>query len=421
MLYYGIKMLGQKVFCSCGERNENILMKKMGYLFFALIYQLCRCLPVQRRKVVLYNGHHRDLSGNLLAMKQEIMRHRDDVNFYYFGKFTSEIGGTAWRIGRVLEFFFRLPYQMATAGQVFLNDNFLPLGYCRPSERTQMIQLWHGAGAFKKFGLSTEKNRKVREQVKRANRRITHLFVTSKQVIPFYSEAFAISYERIFATGIPITDIYCNSRKMGQGRNRFFQAYPELQEKKLLLVAPTFRDTPEENGELLERLALERLENVLGEEWVILLRMHPKYPIEGFVDSARCKNLTEYAHVSDLYFVSDMLLTDYSSTMVEYILLDKPMIFYAYDLEKYNRGFYWDYEKGVPGTVAHNGEELLDLVKTVKMDKEPMAPWKKDETSEAPEELDGAEKRERFRRMQYDFTDDASAERIWKVLEGRRK
>lgn len=390
-------------------------MKKMGYLLFALIFQLCRCLPVQRRKVVLYNGHHRDLSGNLLAMKQEIMRHRDDVDFYYFGKHTSETGGLPWKIGRLLKFFFQLPFQMATAGQVFLNDNFLPLGYCRPSDKTQLVQLWHGAGAFKKFGLSTEKNSKVREQVKRANHRITHLFVTSKQVISFYSEAFAISYEKIFATGIPVTDIYCDKRKMEQGKNRFFQEYPDLQEKKLLLVTPTFRDTQEENGALLEKLALEQLENVLGEGWAILLRMHPKYPVEGFEERERCRNLTDYPHVSDLYFASDMLLTDYSSTIVEYVLLDKPMIFYAYDLEKYNRGFYWDYEEGVPGPVAHNAEELLGLVEAVKMD------LNSGESSEKPEKLTGAEKRERFRRMQYDYTDDSSAERIWKVLEGRRK
>lgn len=378
-------------------------MKRIGYLLFAMIFLICRCLPVQRKKVVLYDGHYRELSGNLLAMKQEIMRHSDDMKFYYFGKHTRETGGILWKIGREMKFFFQLPFQMATAGQVFLNDNFLPLGYCRPSEKTQMVQLWHGAGAFKKFGLSTEKARKVREQVKRANLRITHLFVTSKKVIPYYSEAFAISYDRIFATGIPISDIYCDSHEIMQGENRFYQEYPELQGKKLLLITPTFRNTPEENRELLERLALDRMEKALGEDWVILLRMHPKYPAEGLEDGERCRDLTGYPHVSDLYFASDMLLTDYSSTMVEYALLDKPMIFYAYDLEKYDRGFYWDYEDGVPGPVAHNVEELLELLAAAGTDLE----------------RDG-EKRENFRRMQYDFTDDASAERIWQVLAGSR-
>ena len=370
-------------------------MKKLGYLFFALIFNLCRCLPVQRKKVVLYNGHYLTLEGNLLAMKQEIQRHGEDTKFFYYGKRTRKAGNLLWKAGRALEFFFRLPFQMATAGQIFFNDNFLPLGYCRPSEKTQLIQLWHGAGAFKKFGLSTEKDRKVREQVKRANLRMTHLFVTSKQVIPFYSEAFAIPYEKIFATGIPITDIYYSEEEREQGVERFYDTYPELQGKKLLLIAPTFRNTPEENRELIENLALDRMEKILGEEWMILLRLHPKYPAEGMAEGAHCKLLTGYPQVSDLYFVSDMLMTDYSSTAVEYALLDKPIIFYAYDLEKYDRGFYWDYEASVPGAVARNVEEMLGLLEAGQCE---------------------AEKREKFLDMQYDFTDTDAAERIWKVL-----
>lgn len=375
-------------------------MKKIGYLLFAMIFHICRCIPVQQKKVVLYNGHHLELSGNLLAMKQEILRHGDDNKFYYYGKHSMRTGGVFRKISRVLEFFLVLPFQMATAGQIFFNDNFLPLGYCHPSEKTQLVQLWHGAGAFKKFGLSTETDRKIREQVKRANQRITHLFVTSKQVIPFYSEAFAIPYEKIYATGIPITDIYCIEEEHQRGKERFYHAYPELKGKNLLLITPTFRNTPEENRLLLENLALEKMEKKLGEEWVILLRMHPKYPVEGLKDRAHCKNLTTYPQVSDLYFVSDMLMTDYSSTVVEYVLLDKPMIFYAYDLEKYDRGFYREYEESVPGAVAHNMEEMLDLL---------------------GEERTESEKREHFRRMQYDFRDADAAERIWKVLVGQQK
>lgn len=375
-------------------------MKKIGYLLFALLFDCFRCFPVRQKKVVLYNGHHLELSGNLLAMKEEILRHGDDVKFYYYGKHTRGKDGVFWKIRRILEFFIVLSFHMATAGQIFLNDNFLPLGFCHPSQNTQLIQLWHGAGAFKKFGLSTEEDRSVREQVKKANQRITHLFVTSKEVIPFYSEAFAIPYERIFATGIPITDIYCIKQEEREGEKRFYQTYPELQGKRLLLITPTFRNTPEENKVLLEKLALEQMEKKLGEEWVILLRLHPKYPMEGLTDRERCRNVTEYPHVSDLYFVSDMLMTDYSSTVVEYVLLDKPMLFYAYDLEKYDRGFYRDYESSVPGAVAHDVEELLHLL---------------------GEERNESEKRERFLRMQYDFIDANAAERIWKVLEGQRK
>ena len=103
--------------------------------------------------------------------------------------------------------FCKVPWNMADAGKIFLNDNLLPLAYMH-TEGQQIIQLWHGAGAFKRFGLSTEEDPNVRKQVAEANKHVTHLFVTSTQIIPYYSEAFAIPTDRIYATGIPVLDAY---------------------------------------------------------------------------------------------------------------------------------------------------------------------------------------------------------------------
>lgn len=375
-------------------------MKRAGYLLFALFFNIFRIVPIQRRKILLYNGHNKGLTGNLLAIRQEFERHEENMKFIYFGKQEQEFSGKFAKIRKFFSLFVILPYHMATAGRCFFNDNFLPLGYCRTSAKSQFVQLWHGAGAFKKFGLSTEQDRKVRQQVIRSNERMTHLFVTSKQVIPFYSEAFGgIPYEKIFATGIPITDIYFQEEEKKAGQARFYNRYPDLREKKLLLVTPTFRNSQEENDQILKQLPEKEMREALGENWVILLRMHPKYPAKGMVESSCYRNMTDYPDVSDLYFVSDILMTDYSSTVVEYVLLDKPMVFYAYDLEKYDRGFYRDYESTVPGPVAHSLEEMLEIL-----------------SGEHREE----EARENFRKMQYDYLDDRAAERIWKVLERRR-
>ncbi len=57
--------------------------------------------------------------------------------------------------------------------------------------------------------------------------------------------------------------------------------------------------------------------------------------------------MTDYSDITDLYMVADCLVTDYSSTVVEYVLLDKPIILFAYDLDKYDRGFYRDYRSTV--------------------------------------------------------------------------
>ena len=380
-------------------------MKKLGYLLFAFFFRVGRLFPVKRKKVVLFNGHNSGLNGNLLEIMQAMKRqqeerkvkHRDRFSFVFYAKRDLLYsGGLFGKICGVFVFFVVLPVRMATAGKIFLNDNFLPLGYCEPSKETQVIQLWHGAGAFKKFGLSVEKNEMVRERVKQANARITHLFITSKQVLPFYEEAFGIDRDRIYVTGVPITDLYFNEINKQKGKRIFYCQYPLLQDKKILLYTPTFRNTEKENAEIMEHFDVQKIHEVLGDSWVILIKMHPKYPVDNVPENSFCYNITNYSDMTDLYFVSDLMITDYSSTIVEYVLLDKPVILYAYDYKKYDRGFYRDYETTVPGPVAHTEKELLAFLR---------------------EDQKKNQKRQDFANLQYDDRDGKASERILAVLD----
>lgn len=370
-------------------------MKKLGYLLFAVIFNICRLFPVKRGKNILFNGHNHGLNGNLLQIRRGLMKAEPSMKIKWYAKRDMFSGGGLGKIKGVFGFFFLLPFQMATSETVFLNDNFLPLAYCFPSKKTKIVQLWHGAGAFKKFGLSTETDEKVKQQVSRANSRLTHLFVTSEKVIPFYQEAFGIGRDRIYVTGVPVTDVYFQQDKIEQGQERFYRIYPELHEKKILLYTPTFRRTSQENLEIMEHFPMERLQKLLGDSWVVLVKMHPKYPVDNIPNHSFCYDMTDYAHITDLYFVSDLLMTDYSSTIVEYVLLDKPVILYAYDLNDYDRGFYRDYESSVPGEIAQNEEELLEIFSSLGED---------------------STRRRAFADMQYDFKDSDATERILSVL-----
>jgi len=101
--------------------------------------------------------------------------------------------------------------------------------------------------------------------------------------------------------------------------------------------------------------------------------------------------------VKELYLVSDILITDYSSAVVEYALLNKSMIFYAYDLEQYDRGFYDDYEEMVPGAIAKNMEELITAIHT-------------------SGNYVNVEKREKFLARHYDYLDGQSTKRVADVI-----
>lgn len=391
-------------------------MKGIGYRFLASIYNLCRVFcAVQRNKIVFWNGHSSGLNGNFSEIYRR-MEADPSYRFVILSKRELFHGGGSGvlslpgKIRGALVFFFALPYHLATAERVFLNDNFLPLGYMRTENSgTQFIQLWHGAGVFKRFGLSTEEREEVCRAVRQANQKITHLFITSEGVRPFYEEAFAIDRERIFATGIPATDLYFDEERVNGRKRKFFDQYPALQDKKLLLYAPTFRATAEENQKILEWFDVCRIHEILGEDWVILVKMHPRFPAEEVKESEFCVDLTQYPDISDLYLVSDLLVTDYSSSVVEYALLDKPLILYAYDLDRYDRGFYFPYEEMVPGSVVRSRESLEQILTEYADDQCGSA-------DRAAYDREAEERRQRFVAFEFGDLRGGACERILNIL-----
>jgi CDP-glycerol glycerophosphotransferase len=144
-------------------------------------------------------------------------------------------------------------------------------------------------------------------------------------------------------------------------------------DKKVILYAPTWRDDEyyakgQYKFEL--RLDLDMLHRELGKEYVVLLRTH--YFIADSIDVSALEgfayNVSKYDDISELYLISDILITDYSSVFFDYANLKRPMLFFTYDLEKYRdmlRGFYFDIEREVPGPLVFTSEEVVDAIKNI--------------------------------------------------------
>lgn len=144
-------------------------------------------------------------------------------------------------------------------------------------------------------------------------------------------------------------------------------------DKKTILYAPTWRDDEyygKGEYKFALKLDLQRMKKELGNEYVILLRTH--YYIADSIDTTGIEdfafNVSKYNDISELYLISDLLITDYSSVFFDYANLKRPILFFTYDLEKYRdmlRGFYLDIEKEMPGPLLYTEDEVLQAIKNI--------------------------------------------------------
>ncbi|MDD6806980.1 MAG: CDP-glycerol glycerophosphotransferase family protein [Oscillospiraceae bacterium] len=251
---------------------------------------------------------------------------------------------------------------------IFLNDNFLALAYTKPNRKTEIVQLWHGQGAFKKFGFDIPQPEEIRTRERALSKRISYVVCSSDGVKDIYANAFGVPIEKVITSGTPNEDYYfrITSEDKNEIRNSFNFLYPNCKGKKLVLYAPTFREGERENADILRDVDFCRLKKAassyFGEEAEILVRLHPQVH-EKIKGNKNFINVTDYPNVNELAVISDVLITDYSSICMDFSLQGKPMVFYAYDLQSYKgaRDFYFDYESYVPGAIATNNAELIEV------------------------------------------------------------
>ena len=315
---------------------------------FGKLFNLFTKFPINDRSVSFIIDSNESFSGNLEYIKKEFEKRGDyEYNFYYKDKIS-------------LNSFKKL----ATSKYIFLNDNFFPFAFMNFKDESEVIQLWHAPGAFKKFGGSVENA----SMLKLISDNTDYLIITSRHIEDYYAEAFQIDKSKIRPLGLPRADYYFKDHDISKLKGDLIKKYDLNPDKKIILYAPTFRETSEFNN-VFNYLDINRFNEELSDDYTLLLRLHPKIrkfygddisAASGYVDCS------DYKNEQELMLISDMLITDYSSIMIEFALLNKPIIFFAYDLDNYlanERGFYLDYRNDLPGPIVYDTDELINVVK----------------------------------------------------------
>jgi teichoic acid ribitol-phosphate primase len=368
----------------------RLALVRLGFL-------LGRLSGAPRRRVVLATSHGRSIAGNLVAIRDELStrRPRIPVTTIAFAPSTSARGLATAALASV-----RSGFHLATARLFVVDDYFLPMYAVRPRPGTTFVQVWHASGAFKKFGYSVldKSFGQTEEDVAQLpiHTNYDRCLVSSMRFAPAYAEAFRQPLERFdSSTGIPRTDLFFGERRAA-AEARVRAAFPGIAGRRVVLYAPTFRGESAIVARQPVDLDLLVLREVLGEDHVVLLRQHPfvrratalPAGLAGFVIDA-----SGHADIHELMLLSDVLVTDYSSAIYEFSLLGRPMVFFAPDLEQYERerGFYFDYRAGVPGPVFESTAEVAAYLRAGRFDLERVT---------------------RFRDESFDVADGRAAERF---------
>lgn len=348
-------------------------MKTLGYYIFAIVYYICKPLPLQRKRILCITTHDDGKSSNVNLVKVALEEKDPTYTFDYISKSETEQVKGFRSLKSILSFFIKKPYQMARAEVILMDNVFLPMAFLSVKKHTKVVQLWHGTGTIKKFGQDVNQGR-LGKLEKRANGNISHLIVNSPEMKDLYAGAFGLSKDRIYPIGLPKTDELYYKTKGGNYRKQIYEKYSIAKDKKLILYAPTFREEEIEGTgdsgdtrEIIKSLALE-----IPKDYCLGIRLHPFIAQEFFKDNpisdseeSGVVNMSFEEEQGALLMASDILITDYSSIIFEYSLMERPMIFFAYDLDQYkncSRGFYYDYESYVPGPIVKTSKELGHLL-----------------------------------------------------------
>lgn len=336
-------------------------------VYFPKVYSSYCTEPVQENKVLFLEMRFTKLSNSFELIYKALEESGEydlkcsyvQFNFIRGREFTQ-------RVNEMLK-------ELATAKYVFVDDASLILSSIPLRKETVAINLWHACGAFKKFGRSTAELKfgsSAATLDKYPNYgNLTHVTVSSPEVIWAYEEAMHLPKGIVKATGVSRTDQFYDKKFVESRKQKLYEIMPEAKDKKVILYAPTFRGHVA-TASSPDRIDFERFCRELGNEYVIVCKHHPfvkNPPIIPKELQHFARDLTKYLSIEDLLCCADICISDYSSLVFEYSLFEKPMIFYAYDYDNYCdwRGFYYDYSEFTPGPVVQTEDELLNSIKNI--------------------------------------------------------
>lgn len=319
------------------------IMKKIYRRCLRLWMAFCRRLPLRKRVLFFSIRAEGRLLENAqtvydaLPAKKTVFAHRSPL--------PSKYRPYAWLL--------------LLTHKVIVTDDYLPyLREVQLRDAQRVFQIWHAGGGFKKMGFD------VFPKPDTIHAQYDDVIVTAEGCRPFFMSAFRLPEDKVHAYGLPRTDKLLDEGYLQKTREAFFERNPDCRGKTLYLYCPTFREDGSRRVRFDPKLDFDKIDEQLHDDEMLLIHMHPTVDYTFLEKPYRhMRDVTKQEDTLNLLCVTDLLVTDYSSVIVEGSILRLPMLFYCPDFDTYERGFYLSYPEDLPGEMFTDGTAFVERMR----------------------------------------------------------
>lgn len=336
-----------------------------GWILNGLLFFLSYFVPKRKGLLVLGSRRGESFAENPKYLFLHSLRNDVGFDVVWVSRSHSvmqkilDLGGSCERIDSLHGFWLALRAQVLVIEQNALDVSYAPLLF----GRFRIVHTWHGT-PMKHIGADVPRRGGILERFRRYVGELQHrmlwMIITPSDKEKGVIEG-AFRNSNVFVTGYPRNDVLFDSTL----------AQSNLKEEignagTVVLYAPTFRpyEVKPFSDSFLKRLDAWCKKN----DTVFLIKKHP-YDHSLCVDSCRFVRDVSSAvdDIQELLLDADIVISDYSGVVFDFALLGRPIIFYAYDIDRYERdvGLYYDYFSVMPGPFAHDENGLLEILSDV--------------------------------------------------------
>lgn len=260
-----------------------------------------------------------------------------------------------------------ISYYIMTSKVLAIDDSYRYFVYIPLKKNQRLVQIWHGPGAFKTIGLDVSSNPSWE---KYKHDQYDAFISTAKDVYYCFESGFGLDKDIILPLGYPLTDLLLNNKE--ELEKEFYERFPEMKNKNKILYLPTFRRYGgmdvidydyEINWEKLNEFLEETDSLFIVKKHPLLIHQNIDFVPKGYERIIEINDIDHYK----LLVGADLLITDYSSSYFDYLMLNRPIVFYCPDADEYlsKHGVYIKFPDELPGEYCESCDDLIEILRNI--------------------------------------------------------